>query len=270
MRFGVALVLGLLAAFLVVQFPASAADQSIQAVSNTGWSNEDFAIDVNDSVTWTNTTGFSHNVCVRRSNVSSGCAEYRNADPSSSWPVEGYTHQFTSDGTFTFLCQVHAGMRGMIKVGTGDNPPVDTGTGTNTGTGTGTSTTPPPGSQPTDAITNPTQTQTETQTTNAAPADTTKPALGSVKRRASRTALIVTLTSSEDAVLKATVSRRPPRGRSFGRLSQKSVQVKQGKNVVTLMRLAKSRRSGAFRIKLQLVDAAGNRSLPKTLNFKIA
>jgi hypothetical protein len=45
--------------------------------------------------------------------------------------------------------------------------------------------------------------------------------------------------------------------------------VKQGKNVVMLLR--KSRlRSGAYRVRLQLVDAAGNRSATKTLNFKLA
>jgi plastocyanin len=266
MRFGLALVLGLLAALLVVEFPASAADQAVSAENPPNWSNESLTIDVNDKVTWTNTTGFSHNVCVRRENVSSGCDEFHlPASPTDSWPAD-VSHTFASDGTFTFYCQAHPSlMRGTIKVGTGENPAVETGTGT--GTGTGTSTVPPPDTQPTDTITVPTQTQTTTTTA----ADTAAPTFtGKVKRRASRKALIVEFGSSEDATLKASVFRRLPHGRTFKRLSQKSLQLKQGKNVVTLLRFAKSRRSGAFRVKLQLVDAAGNKSATKTLSFKLA
>jgi plastocyanin len=251
---------GLLLAFAVARFPAWGADQSIDAVSNTNWNPNSVEIAVGKSVTWTNTTGFSHNVCARRSNVTTGCGEYRNGDPSATW-TDPVTHQFTSDGTFTFMCQLHANMTGTIKVGTGDNPPVDTGTGTNTGTGT----TPPPTSQPTDTITYPTQ----TEQTTVAP-DTTGPSFGGVRRRASRTALIVVVDSSEDATLRASVFRRPPRGRSFSRVSQSSRQVRQGRNTVTLIRKLGKRRSGAYRVKLQLEDAAGNRSATKTLSFKIA
>lgn len=250
----------MLSAFAVAHFPAWAADHPITAVANTSWDPNSYSIDVNDTVTWTNTTTFSHNVCIRRSNVASGCGEARNGDPAPSW-ADPYTHQFTSDGTFTFMCQLHPTMTGTITVGTGENPPVDTGTGT--GTGTGTSTTPPTGSQPTDTATVPIQQTVATDTT--APALTGKP-----KRRASRSALIVTLSSSEDATLKAGVFRRPPHGRSFGRVSQRSVAVKQGKDTVTLIRKLGKRRAGAYRVTLQLVDAAGNKSPTTTLNFKIA
>jgi plastocyanin len=255
---------GMLLAFAVARFPALAANQSIAAVSNTGWDPPAVSIAVGESVTWTNGTGFPHNVCVRRSNVSSGCDEYRSGDPNIGWPVDGYTHPFASDGTFTFICQQHPKMTGTVTVGTGENPPVDTGTNT----GTGTSTTPPPGSQPTDTTTVPAGTQTQTQTVAA---DTTAPSFSAKpKRRASRSALIVTFSSSEDATLKAGVFRRPPRGRSFGRISRRSLQVKQGRNVVTLIRKLGKRRAGAYRVKLQLIDAAGNKSAAKTISFKIA
>jgi plastocyanin len=257
MRFGLALVLGMLAALLVAGLPASAADQSIDAVANTGWNPNNVSIAVGETVTWKNATGYSHNVCVRRSNVSSGCGEYRNANPSDTWPAEGWSHAFTSDGTFTFMCQLHPAMTGTITVGTGDNPPVDTGTGT------GTSTTPPAASQPTDTITNPTQ----TEQTTAAP-DTTKPSFGTVKRRAGRKALTVEVGASEEATLRASVFRRRPGARTFTRVSQSSRHVKAGKNVVTLIRAL--RRKGAYRVKLQLEDAAANKSATKTLNFKLA
>ncbi|HEX4734822.1 MAG TPA: plastocyanin/azurin family copper-binding protein [Thermoleophilaceae bacterium] len=261
---------GMLLAFSVARFPALAADQSIAAVDASPsykWDQTDVTIAVGEKVTWTNNTSSgSHNVCVRRSNVASGCGEYTSGSPTSTWPAEGYSHQFPSDGTFTFRCQVHASMTGTLVVGTGENPPVDTGTGTSTGTGTGTSTTPPTYSQPTDTTTVPTQKQTTTVVTDTtAPSFSAKP-----KRRASRTALIVTFTASEDATLKASVYRRPPRGRSFGRVSRRSLQVKLGKNLVTLIRKLGKRRAGAYRVKLQLVDAAGNKSAARTISFKIA
>jgi plastocyanin len=262
---------GLFLAFAVARFPAFATGQSIAAVDHTAWMPQNVTIDVGDTVTWTNGTGFSHNVCVRRSNAS-GCGEYRNGSASATWPAEGYTHQFTSDGTFSYRCEIHAAMTGTITVGTGVNPPTGTGTGTgtgtSTGTGTGTSTTPPPNTQPTDTITVPTQTQTTT--TNST--DTTKPGFtGVVKRRASRKALIVQLGSTEDATLKTTVFRRPPGRRAFTRVGQASQHVTQGRNVVTVSRKAGGRlRSGSYRVTLQLVDAAGNKSATKTLSFKLA
>jgi hypothetical protein len=70
--------------------------------------------------------------------------------------------------------------------------------------------------------------------------------------------------------LHATVFRRPPGGRAFARISEASLHVTQGRNVVTLPRKTGSLRSGAYRVKLQLVDAAGNKSAAKTLVVKIA
>jgi hypothetical protein len=108
--------------------------------------------------------------------------------------------------------------------------------------------------------------------TEQSAADVTRPEFaGKVKWRASRRALILELRSSEAATLKATVLRRPPHRRAFSRVGQASLPVKQGKNVVTLPRKASGRlRSGAYRMQLQLVDAAGNKSVKKTLSFKLA
>jgi hypothetical protein len=47
--------------------------------------------------------------------------------------------------------------------------------------------------------------------------------------------------------------------------------VKQGKNVVTVARTSKGRlRSGTYKVKLQLIDAAGNKSHTKTLSVRLA
>ena len=270
MRLGAALVLGLLAALVVAGLPASAADQSIAADGLTAWQPAHVTIAVNERVTWSNKTVYMHNVCVRAAGASSGCDEYRSGDVSNSWPAEGYAHAFLADGTYQYICQQHPGMTGTVTVGTGGTTTTGTGTGTgtSTGTGTGTSTIPDPGTQPTDTTSVPTQ----TETTPLAADDTTAPAFtGKLKRRSSRKALIVELGSSEDATLKATVLRRPPRGRAFSKVGEASLHVKQGKNVVTLPRKARgSLRSGSYKVKLQLVDDAGNRSATKTLSFKLA
>ena len=274
MRFGLALVLGLLAALVVTGFPASAADQSIAAQSFTAWQPANVSIAVNESVTWTNSTGYLHNVCVRAAGASTGCDEFRSDNPSDAWPSGGYTHAFTADGTYAYICEQHTNMKGTITVGNGGGTTTTTTTttttgATTTGTGTGTSTTPPPDTMPTDTTTIQDPTQIEQ---NSVAQDTTKPSfVGKPKRRASSKALIVDLRSSEDATLKATVLRRPPRGRTFTRTGDASMHVNQGKNLVTLPRKAGGKlRSGSYKLRLQLVDAAGNRSATATISFKIA
>ena len=267
MRFGLALLLGLLTALVLTGLPASAADQAIVAVAGPAWQPPTATINVGDKVTWTNPGAGFHNVCVRRSG-SSGCSEFEMpAAPTTSWPAD-VSHTFSSDGTFEFICEFHTSMKGTVTVGTGVNPQPTQTTGTGTGTGTGTSTTPDPGTQPTDTTTAPTQ----TEATPLAADDTTAPAFtGQLKRRSSRKALILDLGSSEDGTLKATVFRRPPRGRAFSKVGEASLHVKQGRNVVTLPRKARgSLRSGSYKVKLQLVDEAGNKSATKTLSFKLA
>jgi plastocyanin len=246
MRGLLALVTGIAVAMAIAGMPASAANKSIAAVSFTDWNPADVSIEAGDDVTWTNATGIAHNVCVAAAGAASGCGEFRSGDPSDAWPSGGYTHRFAAAGSYKYVCEVHASMTGTITV---TAPP-------------GTSTTPPPDSQPTDTITVPTQTDTTPATDMTAPSFTGKP-----KRRASRKSLVLELSSSEDATLKATVFRRPPRGRSFARVTEASVHVKAGKNVVKVPRAAL--RSGAYRVKLQLVDAAGNKSSAKTLSFKV-
>jgi plastocyanin len=263
----VPLVAGLIAAALIAGFPASAADTTVTAQAFT-WDKTAIAVNVGDKVTWANGSGgIPHNVCVAKPGDTpdaandASCTEFRNGAPAADW--SGYTnaHPFATAGTYKFICQQHpTTMAGTVTVGDGT-------TTTGTGTGTGTSTTPPPDTQPTDTTTTPTQTQTETTA-----ADTTAPAFtGKIKRRASRKSLVLDFRSSEDATLHATIFRRPPHGRAFAQVGQASAKVRTGHNVVTLPRKAGgSGRSGSYRVKLQLVDAAGNKSATKTLSYKLS
>jgi plastocyanin len=261
---------GLLVAFVLAGFPASAADATI-AANGTLWLPSTTTIQPGGSVTWTNAGGGFHNVCVAAAGAASGCDEFRSGDPNSSWPAQGYTHTFASAGTYKFICEQHApGMTGTVTVGDGGGT-TTTSTTTTTTTTTTTSTTTTTGTTPTTTATQPTQTvttPTQTEQTSAA-GDTTAPRFtGKPRRRASRKALVLEIRSSEVAVLKVAVLRRPPQGRSFARVSEASVHVQQGRNVVKVPRARP--RSGAYRIKLQLVDAAGNKSAVTTLSFKIA
>lgn len=112
----------------------------------------------------------------------------------------------------------------------------------------------------------------ESVTWTNAGAGTGKPSfVGTPRRRSSRKALVLELRSSDPAKLTATILRRPPRGRTFSRIGNPSVDVEQGRNVVTLPRKQRgSLRSGSYKLELQLIDAAGNRSTAITLSFKIA
>lgn len=245
MRAVLALVTGILVAIAVAGMPAAASNATIAATAQNTWSPSTATITAGESVTWTNGGGF-HNVCVQKPGTSGdACDEYTNGDPATTWTSA--THSFSTPGTYAFFCATHRSL-GM------------TGTITVEAASTGTSTT-PPDTMPTDTTTVPTQ--VEQNTVAGAPAFT-----GKIKRRASRKSLVLELGSSEKATLRATVFLRPPGGRSFARVSKASVHVKQGKNVVKVPRA--TLRRGAYRVKLQLVDADGNKSATKTLSFKIA
>jgi plastocyanin len=273
MRLATSLGAGFLIGLGVASLPASAADAVIAADSNgtnSTWQPNSATINPGESVTWTNDGGF-HNVCVQKPGAfGSACDEFGSGAASTTWT--SISHQFTAAGTYAFFCTVHKayGMTGTITV-----------QGASTGPGTGTNT--PPATQPTDTSTAPTQTQTQgqaqTQTQTemqtqgeTTPADVTAPSFtGKLKRRASRRALMIELGSSEAATLQASVFLRPLHRRSSTRISQASLKVKPGRNVVTLVRKPKaSLGRGSYRVKLQLVDPSGNKSRAKTLSFKLA
>jgi plastocyanin len=250
-----ALLAGVGAAALVTGIPAAASDQSVAAGADNSWSSTQVHIAPGEKVTWSSSTAIAHNVCVAKpgdtlSASAASCTEYRNGDPSTNWSNE---HAFLTAGTYSFECQAHpTTMQGTVVVG-------DDSTTTTTTSTTTTDTT------PTQTQTNTTPTQT-TQT-----ADTTAPRFTTaIKRRAGRRALTLTFGSSEAGRLEATVFRRPPRRRSFARVGQASLEVRSGGNTLTVPRKAAGTlRSGAYRIKLALVDIAGNRSGTRILAFKI-
>ena len=257
----VALVGGFAAAFAVAGFPALAADQSVDALTPSNWSNEAVEISLNDTVTWNNATGVNHSLCVQKPGTTgSTCDEY-SVSTAPNWTG---AHQFTTDNaTYTFFCTVHpSSMRGTVKVGNG-SPTTTTGTTPTTTSGTDTT---------------PTTTTTETApttttTTSTSPALVIEPPpprfVGTIKRKSSRRVLKLTFKVSRDARLTATLRRRPPGMKSFAFVSKTTKAVTAGSNTVSLLRAGRKLRAGAYKLTLVLKDSEGRSPAPKVLNFKL-
>jgi plastocyanin len=263
----IALVAGVAAAFAVAGFPALAAvDHSVAVGPGSTWNgstNLEVAIPVGDTVTWSNSTGTAHGICVRAVGASSGCGKYgpHPAPPSGTWTSASVLFD-TDNATYDFVCTVHSFMKGTVKVGTG-SPTTTTGT-TPTGTGTGTGTTP---TNTTGTNTTPTNTTgTNTTPTNTTPAgsDSIKPRfVGAVKRKGAK----LSFQLSEKSKLTSLLERRAPGAKKFKKVARKTTSLAAGKRTLAL---AAKLKKGAYRVTLVLADAAGNKSAPKVLKFKVA
>ena len=259
---GLALVGGFAAAFAVAGFPASAADSSVAAVGASSWNPNPVNIDPGDTVTWSNSTGFNHNVCVSKPGSPQGtCDEYLNpATPKADWSADApVAHQFTTAGSYAYRCQLHTGMQGTVNVGVTPTTTSTTTTSTTTGTTTTTDTT--------------TTTPTNTTITSTSPTLTIEPSppmfVGAIKRRSSRRVLKLTFKVSRDAKLTATLRRRPPGKKSFSFVSKTTKAVTAGSNTVSLLRAGRRLRAGAYKLTLVLKDSEGQSPGPKVLNFKL-
>ena len=133
------------------------------------WSPDTVAIQVGDTVTWTNAQGF-HNVLLGDSRLNQPGFP---SDPAWNPPPQV---TFNDPGSYTFVCEVHPGMTGTINVAGGEPTP------TPTPTPTPAPPVPPPGS---------------------APADTTAPAISNLAVTGLSGRVQVRLTVSEPATVNA-------------------------------------------------------------------
>lgn len=107
--------------FLLTAAAASAADHAV-VVGDNFFSPAVLMINVGDSVTWSNTGNFSHNV-----KADNGL--FRSGNPSNAeWT---FTFTFNTAGDFRYFCELHGaaggiGMSGMIQVHSTEPPPEDT------------------------------------------------------------------------------------------------------------------------------------------------
>jgi plastocyanin len=110
---------------------AAAADQTVNALASNVFSPADVSIVQGEMVTWNNVGGGTHNV-----RFDDGSFEMPAQPSSTAWSVQ---RTFDQVGNFTYFCEEHPAMTGIVRVGTGTTPPPG---GTTPPPG---GTTPPPG-----------------------------------------------------------------------------------------------------------------------------
>ena len=219
---------------LVAASPAAAAEVEVKALDTIAWDKPELRIAPGDSVVWSfDGTKELHNV----------------RSDSANWPTPLFSplgapaprtapYQFTTPGTYLFVCDVHDAMRGSVIVGDAPPPPP-----------------PPPGEQP---FPNDTPEPTTFETKVAF--DTTRPTLRSVRVRRTGRGAKVSFRVSE----RADVTVRLKRGRKVVKTRHVAVS---GRARVTVG--GKRVRAGRYRVELTARDVAGNRSSRKSARITL-
>jgi plastocyanin len=104
---------------LVAAPAAGAADQTVNALSSNVFSPADVSIAQGENVTWNNVGGGTHNV-----RFDDGSFEMPAQPSATAWSVQ---RAFNQVGDFTYYCEEHPGMTGIVRVGTGTTPAPDPG-----------------------------------------------------------------------------------------------------------------------------------------------
>jgi hypothetical protein len=161
--------------------------------------------------------------------------------------VEDPDYEFTTNGTYEFVCDVHAGfMTGKIVV-TGAADPTSTATATATPT-------PTPSTQPSDP-------GTTTPPPTGGTQDLVKPTLRSIGAKGKRRAITVSFRLSENA----TVTIRVKRGRKLVKAVTK--QMAAGKRSVSVR--SSKLRKGRYKVEVRARDASGNVSTLASKSVRI-
>ena len=258
--------MGVLAAGALVAYAGVAgaaeprADTTIKA-KGTAWDKPDLTISTGDTVTWdiNGGDGQTHNAV-----AGTGPAE----DPG--WPQKEIVHlgnsgtgsyTFTQPGVYTYLCQVHAAMKGQLTVtGSPVTPtPTSSATATDTATATATATsTPLPSVSPT-----PTAAASNLITTPAprgsSRADTVAPAVTKLKLKALKGGAKVSFSLSEPA----SVTIRVKKGKKT--LGTVRLAARAGSRSVTLRRMAR----GSYSVEIEARDARGNKAATQRKSVKV-
>lgn len=122
---------------LVAAPAAGAADQTVNALSSDVFSPAEVSIAQGEKVTWNNVGGGTHNV-----RFDDGSFEMPAQPSATAWPVQ---RTFDQVGDFTYYCEAHSGMTGIVRVATGTTPAPAPGPGQPGGSPPGGTT--PPGSK---------------------------------------------------------------------------------------------------------------------------
>ena len=212
-------------------------------------------VDTGDTVVWefSGANGTAHNV-----KADTGPPE----DPTwaafvTEFKTEGEVSRFFGQpGTYTFLCQAHPGMAGILEV-TGE--PVDPEPTVSPSPSPSPSLSPSPSATPAPAPDDHTSTPAPTA---SASADKGAPALSGVKVKRLRRGARVTFALSEPATVTLRFEKKS--GKVVRTIS---LQARPGKRTVRV-RSARLKR-GRYTVELQARDAAGNRSAPLRTALRI-
>jgi plastocyanin len=264
--------------------PAYAANQTV-GIGGNAYAPPSVNVDPGDTVTWRwNGPDTNHSVTAR-----SDQAERFDSDPEGGdggyygpsfpnlivhFPGDTFSHRFTTPGTYTYFCRVHGFMRGTVSV-TGEAPPASSppsGGGAPPASGSqppGQGASPPPDSS---------GGATEAPSRPAPAKDMDAPRIGSVamkppsfcakrSRSCRRPGARLRFNLSEDADVIgriAAIRAKAGPGRLTGSMTFRG---KRGANSVTFK--SARLRPGSYRLTLTATDAAGNRSEPARVSFRI-
>jgi plastocyanin len=110
----------LLLGVAVAAAPAAvAADQTVNALASNVFSPDDVSIAQGERVTWNNVGGGTHNV-----RFDDGSFEMPAQPSDAAWSVQ---RTFSQVGDFTYYCEEHSAMTGVVRVGTATTPAPDPG-----------------------------------------------------------------------------------------------------------------------------------------------
>lgn len=219
---------------LVAAAPAQAAQEvTVTGLDTLSWDKTVVDIAPGDSVRWAVSGIQPHNVKSTSSNW-----EFRSPPVvAPAPPTEPYT--FTAVGEYAFVCEVHPGMTGTVRVNEGPPPPAPVI---------------PPSQQPyTNDFVAPVAPET------AVAVDKTKPGLSSLSVRRRTKGARVIFKVSEEAGVGVVFSR--------GKKVVKAYAVELGNGTRALN--AKGLRPGRYVVTLVAVDIAGNKSKARTLRVTI-
>lgn len=215
---------------LVAAAPAQAAEHVINGQATLSWDRPDIAVAVGDTVTWQfPDTSQNHNVQSQAPNPADPAwTDFKSAI---GMPAPPKSYTFNAAGDYAYVCIVHSGMTGVVRVGSAGPPPP-----------------PPLSAQPLvndDASVVPLEKVIE---------DKAKPKLSSVSARRAGSAVRVRFKVSEQSRVQVRIKR-----------GGKTIKTASAEGTGTRSISVRGLRAGRYSVEVRATDVAGNRArLKKT------
>jgi plastocyanin len=218
-------------AALVAAAPASAASFDVHGLDTLVWDQPDLKVAVGDTVTW------SFPGTAQPHNIKGSSANWADFKGNPGVPGESKTFTFAAEGTYTYVCEIHATtMTGTVTVGSPPPPPP-----------------PPLSEQPF-----PNDSSLSADAIETGGVDTTDPRLRSVAAKRSGKRVRVSFRVNEQAV----VTVRFLRGRKTVKTKRAATS---GRGSVSVRGL----KAGRYTVKVVATDLAGNDSSTRRASLRV-